>query len=119
MTKARRQRIIEAHGNHCGKCGGDGPFDIDHKHALALGGSDDDDNLWPLCEDCHRQKTSGTHATSAGSDINRVAKVKRIQKKWHGSDKPAAVKSWQSRPLQSRGFDKTLRKRMSGEVVAR
>lgn len=38
---------------------------------------------------------------------------------WRGSSKEAAIKSWQTRKLQSRGFDKTLRKKMSGEVVAR
>lgn len=108
MTKARRQRILDAHGNRCGKCGGDGPFDIDHKHALALGGSDDDDNLWPLCKACHSTKTNGHGGTSYGSDKHAIAKLDRLtgetKSQWHGSDKPSVVKSWQSRPLESRPF---------------
>lgn len=33
-------------------------LELDHRHPLHLGGTNDDDNLWLLCGPCHRRKTS-------------------------------------------------------------
>lgn len=50
----------------------------DHIHAHALGGDSSADNCQPLCPECHQRKTGGGKATSAGSDVQRIAKIKRL-----------------------------------------
>ena len=83
----------------------------EHIHPVALGNAEKPDCL--LCKSCADRKTNGTKATTYGSDKHAIAKVKRLAlkqaKKWR---KPA-------RPMRSRGFEKTLRKKMNGEVVQR
>lgn len=54
--------------------------DFDHSTPLALGGADDETNVVAVHRSCHRMKTSGTQATSAGSDIHAIAKSKRLTK---------------------------------------
>jgi hypothetical protein len=54
-----------------------------------------------MCGACHKIKTR--------ADIKAIAKVKRIRR----GKRPA------KRPIKSRGFDKSLSKKMSGEVVKR
>lgn len=66
------------------------PIDWDHYTPLALSGDHHYTNLRPLHRDCHRKKTSGTKATSAGSDIHKIAKVKRIAKGKMAVVKPLA-----------------------------
>jgi len=39
---------------------------IDHKVPLEQGGSNDDDNLQPLCNDCHQAKTAAEARARAG-----------------------------------------------------
>ncbi len=42
----------------CGISGQDGArLEIDHKHPVALGGTDAEDNLWTLCFGCNRGKS--------------------------------------------------------------
>ncbi|MFJ8472178.1 HNH endonuclease [Kitasatospora sp. NPDC094011] len=56
-----RRRIDRAGSAGCGLCGGDFPaelVDVDHRTPLALGGEDTDDNVWTLCRECHRGKTT-------------------------------------------------------------
>ncbi len=66
----------------CGICNyplfWDEEMDWDHVHPIALDGEHSHRNLRPLHSNCHRKKTSGSKATSAGSDIHMIAKVKRI-----------------------------------------
>jgi 5-methylcytosine-specific restriction enzyme A len=68
MTPQRRARIFAAHDERCHKCtrkirpGED--WDVDHVLALERGGTDDDDNLAPICEWCHTDKTADDHATA-------------------------------------------------------
>lgn len=33
-------------------------LEVDHRLALHLGGTNDDENLWLLCHGCHKKKTS-------------------------------------------------------------
>ena len=63
-----------------GRLGSIENVDFDHDTPLALGGADDETNLRAVHRDCHRIKTSGTKATSAGSDIHIIAKTKRLSK---------------------------------------
>jgi hypothetical protein len=73
-----RQSVCPLCGERLGKLE---DVDFDHVHPLALGGSDNDNgNFQALHRSCHRVKTSGTKATSAGSDIHEVAKTKRLSK---------------------------------------
>ncbi|MFE6049901.1 HNH endonuclease [Kitasatospora sp. NPDC056446] len=58
----RLRRLVDRAGSAvCGLCGGDFPaalVDVDHRTPIALGGEDTDDNVWPLCRECHRGKTA-------------------------------------------------------------
>ena len=77
------------------------PIDWDHGHAWALGGEHSYSNIRPLHRACHRTKTSGTKATSAGSDIHKIAKVKRLVRKAAGTWKKTK-RAWPSRPFPQR-----------------
>ncbi len=73
MTGARVARIYAKCNGHCASCGrklmAGEDYEIDHKIALANGGTDDDENLQLLCEGCHLIKT--------GDDVSDAAKGKR------------------------------------------
>jgi 5-methylcytosine-specific restriction endonuclease McrA len=58
----------------------------DHVVPLAMGGADEPDNLQAIHIDCHGTKTHGTPATTAGSDIHRIAKTKRIARDPSGGE---------------------------------
>lgn len=50
--------MAQANGHKCQECGIDpGPYKLDahHKIPLGWGGTNDDDNLVLLCEDCHKK----------------------------------------------------------------
>jgi hypothetical protein len=68
---------------------------FDHRHAHGLGGEHSYKNLYPMHAECHREKTFGSKATTAGSDIHKIAKVKRIAK---------GGKKRRGRKLKSRPF---------------
>ncbi len=120
MTERRRLSVtdklsIMARQSTCPLCGERlgalDDVDFDHVQALALGGADTIDNLRAVHRFCHRAKTSGTKATTAGSDIQVIAKGKRIRRdeeefrrrllaKDAGEPKPKS--KWQSRPFPKR-----------------
>jgi 5-methylcytosine-specific restriction endonuclease McrA len=111
MTPARRQRVLEANGNVCAHEGCEiaERLEIDHAIPLALGGTEDDRNLIPLCQDHHRQKTR--------ADVWQIAKSKR-QRRLIEEPRPAKMKS-AGRKLQGRGFDKRLTKGFDGKTRPR
>lgn len=74
----------------------------DHVHQHATGGADDAENLRPLCEPCHKIKTR--------NDAKARGKVRRLRGETCNGPK---------RPINSRGFDKTRRRKMNGTVEAR
>ena len=89
--------------------------EFDHAHARALGGTDDLDNYRPLCPGCHAFKTFGRRgektATTAGSDIATIAKVKRLtadheaaRRRMLAKDagEPKQKSRWGSRPFPKR-----------------
>jgi 5-methylcytosine-specific restriction endonuclease McrA len=82
----------------------------DHFNPVAMGGRHDDSNIRPLCKECHKLKTFGSKATTAGSDIHKIAKVKRIAK---------GGKTRKGPPMKSRGFDKKLTRHFDGTTEAR
>lgn len=73
MHPGRVARIYARCEGRCASCGrkllaGD-DYEIDHRIALANGGTDDDDNLQIMCVGCHILKT--------GDDVTEAAKGKR------------------------------------------
>lgn len=103
-----RAEIFTAHGGICYlsgvKIGPDDEWDIEHVIPLALGGTNDPENLRPALKDPHKVKTK--------SDVRSISKAKRIEKK----SNPVTRKP--SR-MQSRGFDKTKTRTFKGIVKDR
>jgi 5-methylcytosine-specific restriction endonuclease McrA len=56
ITDAQRGRIAAARPPWCAICGGVYRLSIDHIKSLAMGGSNDDDNLQLLCHLCNSRK---------------------------------------------------------------
>lgn len=98
----------------------DKPIHWDHSPALGLrpvntAGDDytppqlDPRHLYPMTPEDHARKTSGAapgegKATTANSDLSKIAKVKRILDR---EASPAPQKrQWPARKMQSRGFEK-------------
>ena len=79
--------------------------DIDHDLALIDGGKHELANWRPLCDPCHAKKSAHEHRENC--------RAKRRGKKHRGE----VVRK--RPPMRSRGFDKTLTKKFSGEVVRR
>ena len=80
-------------------------WDIDHILPLALGGTNNPNNLQILCRPCHRSKT--THC-----DIPRIAKTKRLKARHLGARAPS------TRPIPGSRRSPWKRK-MDGSVVKR
>jgi len=57
VEKSQRDRIIASQKGKCARCPSEGPFEIDHIIATALGGTTVRKNLQALCKPCHREKT--------------------------------------------------------------
>lgn len=98
-----------------------GRIHFDHLPALGLRARKGDDFdppqldprfIRPMLDEAHRIKTSGTKATSAGSDVHVIAKTKRLAERQEefrkrvlnpGTRKTAKPKSkWPSRPMRSK-----------------
>lgn len=95
MTPARRARVLAEHGERCHACQTtDGPFQIDHWVPLFLGGSEDEENLRPLCEPCHMAKTKKENHVRG--KINRLS----------GKNRERPKRKWPSRKIPSRPFPK-------------
>lgn len=107
-----RARIFAAHGGVCGlsgvKIGAGDAWHIEHRVPVALGGSNDDENLYPALVEPHALKTK--------DDVKRIAKAKRQSGIEGGQAARRAKRGFgliQSRnewpkgqKLQSRGFQK-------------
>ncbi|MFN3703025.1 HNH endonuclease [Thermomonas sp.] len=63
LTKRKRFEILKRDSYRCQICGKtakDGArLEVDHKVAVANGGTNDDSNLWTLCFDCNSGKRAG------------------------------------------------------------
>lgn len=89
-------------GCGCGERLVKGEVDAEHSIPVALLGEAKPDSLWR--RDCHKMKTKG--------DVRRIAKAER-----QGGRKGQWARRIKNGPqIQSRGFDKTLRKKFNGEV---
>ena len=106
FTPKQRQGVWDRQEGLCG-CGCDEPlglsWQVDHRIPIALGGAHEPGNWVGLKPDHHLEKTR--------EDVRKIAKVNRIRKREAEGAKPSR--------LQSRGFDKRLRKKFDGSVVRR
>ena len=58
LDEKSRMSLIETFGKKCASCNLESEvFEIDHITPLCAGGSNEVDNLQPLCPDCHHKKT--------------------------------------------------------------
>jgi 5-methylcytosine-specific restriction protein A len=109
LTPTQKAGIIARQVNCCGcGCGGDlegQAVEFDHMLPLALGGADTPENMQALLPDHHRIKTR--------DDVRRIRKADR-QRRYHETGKSHQHRT---RPIQSRGFDTTFKRKMNGEVV--
>jgi 5-methylcytosine-specific restriction endonuclease McrA len=105
FTAAQRRQVAEAFDGACSGCEGrlTGSWHIDHVIPLALGGRHDEGNWVPICVGCHKAKTR--------TDVKAIAKVARIIRRETEGPKPSRLKS--------RGFNKTLSRKMDGSVRRR
>lgn len=65
-----RDLAFRTYGDSCFKCG-DKATDIDHILEVAEGGTDDIENLQPLCRACHIEKTNIYNSRRASQKRNR------------------------------------------------
>lgn len=110
FTPAQRRAAYERAGHICqGKdCGRPLSFseaEIDHVQADGLCGPATLDNAECLCGPCHLAKTK--------TDVKRISKAKR-QALFHTTGRSSAKQH--VKRIQSKGFDKTWRKKMNGTV---
>lgn len=119
MSARRKKNIWEREGGICWMCEkpvpmtGRGEVVYDHRIPLEAGGTDDDENIYPLhYSPCDKIKTA--------QDKKTIAKAKRQagETGQQARRKQAPLTRKPSR-LQSRGFDGRFKKKMNGEVVRR
>ena len=76
LTRAQRRAILERQDYQCPLCLEDinpfEEFDVDHEHAISLGGTNDGNNLRAVHQTCHRAKTR--------ADVQCIAKADRSLK---------------------------------------
>ena len=100
FTAKQRAEIVWSQGYKCAHCECSlitRPFQIDHIQRLDALGKHEPDNWQALCVPCHAIKTK--------VDNREAKKGRRIR----GDNKPRVKKA-----IPSRGFNKTLRRRMDG-----
>lgn len=64
-----RAECFRVYGKSCVKCG-DVATDVDHVIELDAGGEDTIDNLQPLCNACHKAKTSSYNSKRLKKPLN-------------------------------------------------
>ena len=109
ITPAMRLNVLKRFGavvlcQICGDAEYVAVVQIDHERSLVDGGEHcADTNLRPVCIPCHAKKSAREHKNNS--------KAKRLLKK-HSNPKPEGK-------IKSRGFDKSLRRKMNGQVEKR
>lgn len=119
LTERQRIDVLHAHGGRCYLCGEiinlarirlgeEEPFEVEHAHALGLGGPDLPANWFPAHVSCHKKKTR--------ADRRAMAKVARAEKARSGEARPK--RKIAARALQG-GRKSGLRKGLDGSVIDR
>lgn len=96
-----RQRVFDAHGGVCHLTGrkiapGEA-WELEHIHALILGGQHRETNLAPALKEAHKAKTA--------MEMGVKAKIARTRQKHIGIKKSAG------------GFNKRFKRKMNGDVI--
>lgn len=82
ISTKRRLAIFMAGNGHCDICGGKilpgDRWEVSHRIPLALGGADDDSNMFPAHYGCHR-------ASTAQADVPAIARAKRREARHIGA----------------------------------
>lgn len=103
ISKKTRALVFEKDAGVCYLCGqkveAGVKWELEHEIALQLGGKDEMENYRVAHVDCHREKSKG--------DIKLIAKGRRIRR---NLDPETRKKS--KKPIVSRGFDKTRKKKI-------
>ena len=122
MGVKRRREVFTKYGYRCHCCGveqknGFPKLQIDHWVPLFLGGSEDVENLRPLCEECHKAKTRTENKIRGKIQRLRLTKEKRKARgrkflgrtSWgNGKAQWPKGRKLQSRPFpKERGFDRS------------
>ncbi|WP_126975607.1 HNH endonuclease [Frigidibacter oleivorans] len=110
LSKGQRIDVLAAASGVCHICGDRiNPvrerWEVEHVIPLALGGSDDVENMRPAHRACHAGKTR--------RDVGVIAKAKRVAQKHAGTFRPARHKLPPSRPLPGTKAS-GLRKKLNG-----
>lgn len=103
VSKRLRYEVLKRDNHTCRYCGGkapDVPLAVDHVVPVALGGSDEPDNLVTACRDCNSGKTS----TTASAEV--VADVKAVDMKWAGAIKRVAAARGRQRKKRDQYVDR-------------
>jgi 5-methylcytosine-specific restriction enzyme A len=83
-TRVKLKRLIYIRdGGHCCMCKrvvGLHDSELDHRMALQFGGDNEESNLWTLCNDCHKEKSS-REASTGQPDIEALNAVPNKQSK--------------------------------------
>ena len=94
----------------CALCSGplrpDEPRILEHMVPHELDGSSEEENLRWVHNECAAKKTNGNKATSAGGDIHKIAKAKRLALAREAIREPGKIKS--------RGFQGS--RKFNGEI---
>lgn len=114
LTRKERKAMAERQGGLCFTFGCVGkPAIAEHWQPVALGNDEKPDCL--LCKDCARIKTYGSPGR-VGGDIRDIKHIRKLEEKRTQADKREAKGGTH---IKGRGFDKSLSKKFSGEVVKR
>lgn len=116
ITPAKKRRIRKDRGNECLLCGltmwtgePDAPemltkTDFDHFIPLALGGEDNEKNIYEICSDpCHKDKTKRDK-----SNIARAIRREKVQKTGRGRKR-------KGQPIKGQGFPG--HRKFNGQIV--
>lgn len=107
LTTKQKAALLIRQGGRCARCPTELPAPgmiFDHANMLAVSCDNGIANFQALCAPCNALKTHGNGATSYGSDIHAIAKLKRLR----GETK-----------TKRKHFDKRYSRRMDGTVVKR
>lgn len=91
---------------------------LEHMVPRELGGSDDEENLRWVHKDCAAKKTNGSRATSAGGDLHKIAKAKRLDlARLHHAAVLRGERVREPGSIRSRPFDNRWTRKLNGRVV--
>lgn len=118
-TPAQKRAICAMQDDVCFIKGCGKPIAVfEHWHCVGLGNTNPPD--CGLCEEHADLKTYGSPGR-VGGDIRDIKHIRKLEEKRTQADRRAerGPKLVSNSKLQSRGFDKSLSKKFSGEVIKR